>query len=145
MGSPSSALAITGVGAAALAAAFLAACGEEDAAATTPTATPEATTRQVDHYFRTTEIPAAPQRVIVTDNNALPYVLELGVVPIAAGTLEGSFDGGDFHPSLYPLGVAEATPFARDTPDFELIASLNPDLIVGASFPLENRIDGFET
>lgn len=136
---------ITGVGAAALAAAFLAACGEEDDPTNTPTGTPEATTRTVDHAFGTTEIPANPQRVIVTDNNALPYVLELGVTPIAAGTLEGFFDGQDFHPALSSLGADGIVSFARDTPDYELIAGMNPDLIIGASFPLLNRVEGGTT
>ncbi|MCK9494349.1 MAG: ABC transporter substrate-binding protein [Dehalococcoidia bacterium] len=136
---------ITGVGAAALAAAFLAACGEDpaDDRTATPTGTPEATTRVVDHAFGTIEVPVDPQRVIVADNNALPYILELGVVPIAAGSLGPEvFDGRDFHPALYELGAEETVPFSRDEPDYELVASLAPDLIIGSTFSLLNRVAG---
>jgi iron complex transport system substrate-binding protein len=138
---------ITGVGAAALAAAFLAACGDDDGDAATPTSTPEPTTRSVDHAFGTIDVPVNPQRVVVTDNVALPYVLELGVIPIAAGTLAASvYDVRNFHPALYDLGVADSRPFSRDEPDYELVASLRPDLIIGSTFALVNRIpDGVAT
>lgn len=112
----------------------------ETAVASTPTPAP--TTRVVNHAFGQTEVPANPQRVVVTDNNALPYILELGVVPIAAGTL----DGAEFHEALDSLGAETITPFLRDEPDYELVASLDPDLIIGSSFTLLNRVtDGVAT
>ena len=122
------------------------ACSDDDAAPEEPT--PSApTTRTINAAFGTVEVPANPKRVVVADNVALPYILELGVVPIAAGTLEPSYFGGhDFHPALYDLGIADSVPFQRDTPDYELVARMQPDLIIGSTFALVNRVaDGVET
>lgn len=118
---------------------------DDDNADPTGTSSPSATatpaTRMVNHAFGQLEVPMTPERVVVTDNNALPYVLELGVVPVAAGALDGTF-----HEALTPLGAADITPFPRDDPDYELVASLDPDLIVGSSFTLLNRVkDGVAT
>lgn len=121
-------------------------CGDDDddtAAdeSPSPSATAAPTTRRVNHAFGQVEVPANPQRVIVTDNNALPFVLELGVVPLAAGSLDGTF-----HPALDALGASDIVPFARDEPDYELVASLDPDLIIGSSFTILNRVaDGVAT
>jgi iron complex transport system substrate-binding protein len=130
----------------ALASAFLIACGDGEDEEAAPEATAAPTTRMVTHALGTTEVPVSPQRVVVTDNNALPYILELGVVPIAAGTLQGSYNGKDFHPALYAMGAEKTVAYSRDLPDYELVVSLQPDLIVGSTFSLLNRVqDGAAT
>jgi iron complex transport system substrate-binding protein len=128
-----------GLLAAPLAAALFLACrsdSEEQAAAPAPT------TRTVrDAYGNDIVVPVAPQRVVAADNSTLPWVLELGVVPVASGTITASYlEGRDFHPALYALGAGEVKPYPRNEPDYELLAGLKPDLVIGAKFAFEGRI-----
>src|SRR5690606_6294190 len=67
---------ITGVGAAALAAAFLAACGDDEGDATSE-GTPA--TREVSHEFGTTAIPVDPQRIAVVDVRSIENLVALGI------------------------------------------------------------------
>jgi len=118
-----------------------AACGEEQAPTT---GAGQPATRAVrDAYGNRVDVPVEPRRVVAADNAVLPWVLELGVVPVAAGSVGRAFNRGrDFNPDLYALGAAEVEPFHRDQPDLELLARLEPDLIVAAKFVAEGRIDG---
>lgn len=123
-----------------LAAALFAACrsdsAEEQAAAPFPT------TRTVkDAYGSDVVVPVAPQRVVAADNSTLPWVLELGFIPVASGTIAASFlEGRDFQPALYALGAGEVKPYSRNEPDYELLASLKPDLVIGTTFAFEGQI-----
>jgi len=117
---------ITGVGAAALAAAFLAACGSEEAEEA-PEAT-EPLTREVDTPRGVVQVPRNPQRVVVMDRRGtLAYLRDLGVEPIAALSAPAIY-GSTFHPLLND--VTGVTPLSSAEPDLEQVAALNPDLIV---------------
>ena len=99
------------------------------------------TTRVVrDAYGADVVVPAAPQRVVAADNLTLPWVLELGVIPVASGSLGKQADGRDYPAALYDLGAAQVKPYAREEPDYELLAALQPDLIIGSQFAFDNRI-----
>ncbi|MCK9494361.1 MAG: iron-siderophore ABC transporter substrate-binding protein [Dehalococcoidia bacterium] len=124
---------ITGVGAAALAAAFLAACGEDDADGT-PEATDAADSRfpiRVTHKFGTTEVPAPPQRVVSLGFSDHDPLLALGVVPIAVRYWYSD-------EPVFPWAQDRLTsgqPPILDIPpggelDFEAVAAQDPDLIV---------------
>jgi ABC-type Fe3+-hydroxamate transport system substrate-binding protein len=103
------------------------------ATASTAPATPATTAASgphvVQHAMGETEVPADPQRVVVLDSSFLDASIALGVIP--AGATEGTPGAG------LPAYLGEATAdiqLAGDTttPNLELIASLQPDLILAA-------------
>lgn len=108
------------------------------AAAPQPTASATRTVR--DAYGNDIVVPAVPQRVVAADNLALPWLLELGLVPVASGALGKQADGRDYPAALYDLGAGQVKPYSREEPDYELLAGLQPDLIVGSQFVFDNRI-----
>lgn len=121
-----------------LAAAIFAGCrgdGDQAMQATPPTR------RQVRNADgESIDVPTLPQRVIAADNTTLAHLLELGVVPVAAGVPPTvRFDGLPYHPSLAPLGAADVTYYNRDEPDFEMILGKRPDLVVGAKNILDPK------
>jgi len=88
------------------------------------------------------EVPKEPKRVVAADNLTLPLLLELGIVPVAAGSVDVSYGRNrDFPEELYPLGAGEVEAYGRNAPNYELLARLDPDLIVAAKFVLEGRVD----
>ncbi|MCK9494348.1 MAG: ABC transporter substrate-binding protein [Dehalococcoidia bacterium] len=112
---------ITSVGAAALAAAFLAACGDDEAAGETPESAPS--TREVSHEFGTTAIPVDPQRIAVVDVRSIENLVALGIIPQAVFTkpvahVADQLDG---------VTVLET---AEGEVDLELLAQIEPDLIL---------------
>lgn len=141
---------IAGVGAAALAAAFLAACGEDEdpeasptSTSMTSTATPTGTpgTRIVSHSLGESEVPAEPKRVVALGEEwMLSDLLSLGIQPLASSASgpEVSFLGGVT--SLYDVGEVEA--LSNSEPDFERITALEPDLIITSTVVAENLGDG---
>jgi len=132
---------ITGVGAAALAAAFLAACGDEDAGSTS---TPEA--RSVQHQHGTTEISGIPERIVTVGWTEQDAVLALGIVPV--GTTEWFGDHpGAIHPwaqdELGDTPPPEVLSYA-DGIQFERIAALQPDLILALYVPFGLTAEDYE-
>lgn len=103
-----------------------------------PTATTTRTVR--DAYGNDIVVPAVPQRVVAADNLALPWLLELGVVPVASGSLGKQADGRDYPAALYELGAGQVKSYSREEPDYELLAALQPDLIIGSQFVFDNRV-----
>ncbi|WNV77645.1 ABC transporter substrate-binding protein [Geodermatophilus sp. DSM 44513] len=77
---------------------------------------------------------ATPQRVVALEHNTLAYLLDLGVVPVAAGTFAAGFFGPDvaFHPSLYEYGAAEVDPLPQVELDLESLVALAADLLIGS-------------
>lgn len=148
---------LVGLSSAAAAAAFLAACGEgEDEATSASTstatseaagaATAEATTAATEaassggafpvsivHKFGTTEIPAEPVRVVSIGYSDHDPILAVGVTPVATRYWFGEEPGAVFPWAQdYMTGdVPEVLNMPPDGIDFEKIAALEPDLIVG--------------
>ncbi len=131
---------ITGVGAAALAAAFLAACGTDDDAAEVTTT---ASTKTITHEYGTFEIPLAPQRVVALDGRpGFEAALALGFKPIAIG------QDAVVDEQLAPFITFDRTGVPLINPnevDFEALIQLDPDLIIGRDFQLENALDQLKT
>jgi iron complex transport system substrate-binding protein len=119
-----------------LALGLLTTCG----ASAPPTPTVPTTRTVRDAYGKDIVVPTMPQRVVAADNLALPWLLELGLVPVASGSLGKQADGKDYPAALYDLGAGQVKPYSREEPDYELLASLQPDLIVGSQFVFDNRI-----
>lgn len=123
------------VGGASLAA-LLAACGSE----TTPTAGPAAAGGSgypvaVAHKYGTTTIPAAPKRVVTVGFTDPDYVLALGFEPVAITDWYGDQPDGVWPWARDALGAARPAVMPRPQDDklnFELIASFQPDLIIGS-------------
>lgn len=93
------------------------------------TVAPEPTNRQVETDYGTFEVPAEPERLIVTDSrSALPTVLDLGVEvygtwdPFNVGRPEGTLVTDEEWNSLAFIGSGGA--------NVELLAAADPDLVL---------------
>jgi iron complex transport system substrate-binding protein len=92
-----------------------------------PAPEPERATRPVVHARGTTEVPVAPQRVVVLDTGELDVVLALGVTPVGAVTAqEGAPLQTYLGDRVRDVGVVGTIA----EPDLEAIAALAPDLIL---------------
>ncbi len=117
-----------------LAGALSAACG--GAIETTPAeiTSETATTRTVTHAFGTSDIPLNPQRVLALgEERLLADLLDLGIAPVASSVNV---------PDALPLIAADelaGTELFSSTADIsiETLLAYNPDLIIGASFFIE--------
>jgi len=91
--------------------------------------------RTITHAKGTTEVPAAPKRIVtLTDQNALLPLLELGVKPVASAgqLLEGGRGKFRRTEGFDTSGITFVGDFTA--PDVEKIAAQRPDLIVGYEF-----------
>ncbi|MCK9494363.1 MAG: ABC transporter substrate-binding protein [Dehalococcoidia bacterium] len=122
---------LTGAGTAALAAAFLAACGDDDPEAT-PTATDAPTTRTVDSARGPVEIPIAAQSIIPVDPTTSLALVDVGIEP--RGALSDWFTA-EYWPANYVDALSTRSSIGSGgVPDVELIATLAPDLVIGAEW-----------
>lgn len=86
--------------------------------------------RDVNHAMGTTNVPDEPKRVVVLTNEATEAVLELGVTPVGAVK---SWFGDPWYPFLGDqLEGVEQLGTELDV-NLELVASLQPDLIIGST------------
>ncbi|MEX2658344.1 MAG: iron-siderophore ABC transporter substrate-binding protein [Acidimicrobiales bacterium] len=86
-------------------------------------------TREVAHAMGATEVPADPERVVVLDSSFLDAALVLGVTPVGATEASAGFGMPEYLADRVPdIEVVGLT----DEPNLEAIASLRPDLILGA-------------
>jgi iron complex transport system substrate-binding protein len=116
----------------------LAACGSDDEPATS--ATPEPTAEAgafpvtVPHKFGETVVPEAPERVVSVGLTEHDVLLQLGVVPIAVTDWYGEQPDATWPWAQDLLGDAEPEVLTTsDGLEFEKIAELQPDLIVGTN------------
>lgn len=102
----------------------LSACGAGDPAA------PAAGARTIAHKFGSTDVPGSPQRVVTVGLTEQDYVLALGLTPVGVRDWFGDQPG-----ALWPWARPEATATPQvlpiETLEFERIAALAPDLILG--------------
>ncbi|WP_430785666.1 ABC transporter substrate-binding protein [Actinoplanes sp. G11-F43] len=90
------------------------------------TATAGAGTRAVEHARGTTQVPDAPQRVVVLEPLELDTAVAVGITPVGAAVASNvagvpKYLGAD---GITPVGTVPE-------PDLEAIAALKPDLILG--------------
>ncbi|UXN70822.1 iron-siderophore ABC transporter substrate-binding protein [Devosia neptuniae] len=84
--------------------------------------------REITHAMGVTEVPDQPQRVVILTNEGTEALLHLGVVPVGAAQ---SWDVDPFYDHLVPL-LGDAVSLGTETAiNLELVASLEPDLIIG--------------
>ncbi|MDN5727825.1 MAG: iron-siderophore ABC transporter substrate-binding protein [Propionibacteriales bacterium] len=94
--------------------------------------------RTVEHKFGSTEIAAAPQRVVSVGLTEHDVLLQLGVIPVGVTEWYGQQESATWPWATALLG--DARPAVLSTADglqFERIASLTPDLIIGTNAGLE--------
>jgi iron complex transport system substrate-binding protein len=112
----------------------LAGCGEDAEPAAAPASDDAAFPATVEHKFGTTTVPAKPSRIVVVGLTEQDAVLALGYKPIA--TTEWY---GDQPHAVWPWAqdeLGDAEPVVLDAADgfqFERIAALRPDLILGVN------------
>jgi iron complex transport system substrate-binding protein len=111
---------------AALALLLLAACGADD---DQPRQEPAAVT--IEHKFGTTEVPAAPERVVAVGFNDQDFALALDVVPAAARQFQGGIDVMRRPWAQEALGGATPAVVGAEEIDFEKVAAARPDVILG--------------
>lgn len=123
----------------------LSACGGSEPAPAAPGTPGTAFPVVLESVFGTTEVPAAPERVVVLGLTDADAVLALGVEPVALQQWLPQFDRYGVGPWAQDL-VAEAVDAGRtqvlggDGPvsyDVEQVASLRPDLVVAVSANLD--------
>lgn len=146
---------LAGLGSAAFAAAFLAACGDDEDRAATATATGVATGAAatgnsgtaaagaggtnaaaaypvtIEHEFGSTTIEQAPTRVVAAGFNEVDFLLAFGIVPVGVRDFIGTYDEATRPWAVDLIRGAELVDIGGNEIDFELVAGLNPDLIMG--------------
>lgn len=125
---------IIGIGSAALAAAFFAACGgEDDAEATPEDASDSRFPVTIPQKFGETTITSAPKRIVTFGPTDEDVVLALGHVPVGLTDWWGNY--GEGRPWPWTAPTLEGAEYAVIPLDgevhYEQIASLQPDLIIG--------------
>jgi iron complex transport system substrate-binding protein len=114
----------------------LAGCGssEDPAPAASSTAGNGAFPARVDHKFGTTTVPAKPRRIVVVGLTEQDTVLALGYKPIATTEWYGDQPYAVWPWARSALGDSEPTVLHNDDGfEFEKIAALRPDLILGVN------------
>ena len=94
--------------------------------------------REITHAMGVTEVPDAPQRVVILTNEGTEALLYVGVVPVGAVQ---SWNGDPWYAHVaealkdtVPLGTENAV-------NLEVLASLEPDLIIGNKVRQEKIYD----
>jgi len=132
--------------------ATLAACGEDDGADTPTVATPpEATGDEViegagtfpvtvEHQYGETTVTAEPQRVVSVGLTEQDILLQFGVIPIAVTEWYGEQPDATWPWAHDLLGGSEPVVLSDDDGlEFEKIAGLEPDLIIGTNAGMTER------
>ena len=84
--------------------------------------------RSITHAMGTTEVPDNPQRVVILTNEGTEALVDLGVIPVGAAE---SWDQSPYYDHFE--GKLEGVPTLgyENAVNLELIAALEPDLIIG--------------
>jgi iron complex transport system substrate-binding protein len=112
---------------------LLTSCGSDDEAAPPPAAGGDAFPVTIEHKYGSTTVEEQPQRIVVAGLREQDALLALGVVPVATTEWYGKHPGAIFPWAEEALGDApppEVLDFT-DGLEFERIAGLRPDLIIG--------------
>ena len=116
-------------------------CGSDDDASSSAGAPATATTEDaaafpvtVEHRFGTTTVPKKPERIVVVGLTEQDTVLALGYKPIGVTEWYGDHPYATWPWAKAALGDAKPTVLhADDGVDFEAVAKLRPDLIIGTN------------
>jgi len=130
----------------AVAALLLAGCGSSDteeqpkAAQSTPAAGEPTFPQTVEHEFGTTTVEKKPERIVIVGLTEQDIVLQLGYTPVATTEWYGEQPYAVWPWAQEALGDAKPTVLSNaDGFQLEKIATLRPDLIIGANAGLEQK------
>lgn len=101
-------------------------------------AAPGLSAREVTHAMGMTEVPDAPRRVVILTNEGTEALLHLGVVPVGAAQ---SWDGDPWYAHLEEQLAGTQSLGTESAINLELIAALEPDLILGTKVRQEKLYD----
>ncbi|RIV40739.1 iron-siderophore ABC transporter substrate-binding protein [Micromonospora radicis] len=107
--------------------------GEVDPAEPASASSGAAFPATLTHAFGTTTIAAKPTRIVVVGLKEQDYFLALGEVPVAIRDWYGAMPNAVWPWAREQLGDAKPEVLARAELDYEQIAALRPDVIVGLS------------
>ena len=94
-----------------------------------------ASAREITHAMGVTDVPDAPLRVVILTNEGTEALLALGVTPIGAAQ---SWDGNPWHAHLRDM-LTDTTDLGTELAvNLEVLASLEPDLIIGTKVRQED-------
>jgi iron complex transport system substrate-binding protein len=93
-----------------------------------------AAAREVEHAMGKTQVPDAPQRVVVLTNEGTEALLALGIKPVGAVK---SWTGNPWYPHIADAMQNAVVVGNESAVNLEVIASLRPDLIIGNKFRQE--------
>lgn len=99
--------------------------------------------RIIEHKYGTTEISGAPERVVSVGFTDQDPILALGVAPVAVREFTGERPYATWPWARDDLGDARPRVLAVGELNFEQIAALEPDLIVGVSSGMSEEEYGF--
>ncbi len=119
---------IKGVGAVALAG-LLAACGSEKDPEPTAEAS-DAFPVTIDHEFGSTTIEQTPTRIVAAGFNEVDFILAFGETPVGVRDFIGTYPEDTRPWAVDLIGDTELPVIGGNEIDFELVASLNPDVIM---------------
>jgi len=94
--------------------------------------------REITHAMGTTEVPDEPKRVVILTNEGTEALLHLGVVPVGAAQ---SWDGDPWYAHLADQLKDTESLGTESAVNLELIAALEPDLILGTKVRQEKLYD----
>lgn len=94
--------------------------------------------REITHVMGEITLPATPQRIIVLEWAYVEAVLAVGVQPVGVADIEGYHSWVKIPVALDPAVMDVGT---RQAPNLELIATLQPDLIIATSFRVGDSYD----
>ena len=101
---------------------LVAGCGDD--------ARPAATSIAIQHKFGTTQVQAAPKRVVAVGFNDQDFALAVGVKPVGARQFQGGIDITDRPWAQAALGGSQPEIIGAEELEFEKIAALRPDVIL---------------
>lgn len=94
--------------------------------------------REITHAMGVTEVPDAPQRVVILTNEGTEALLYIGVVPVGAVQ---SWDGNPWYAHLEDALKDTVALGTENAVNLEVLASLEPDLIIGNKVRQEKIYD----
>lgn len=97
-----------------------------------------ASAREITHSMGTTEVPDAPQRIVVLTNEGTEALLAVGITPVGAVR---SWLGNPWYAHIAPLMEGVEVVGEESAVNLEVIAALEPDLIIGNKVRQEKIYD----
>lgn len=87
--------------------------------------------RTIEHKFGTADVPENPERIVAVGYNEADFVLALGIVPVGVRDFIGPYPEETRPWATEQLGGEEPELVGGQEINFEAVAALEPDLILG--------------